>query len=197
MTRAERTYRGSGSAERAEQRRLQLIAAGRALFGGEGYAAVSVRAVCVEAGLTERYFYESFANKESLLAAVYLDAVAELNARLQPAIELPGGVEAQARAALTAYFGFMKEQPAAARIVLFEVLGVSAEIDGIYREVIAQFAALLRKHLGLKDATLMSGGLVGAAVQIATGWVLGGFAQPQRAVVDSCARIFLAVAREG
>ena len=125
------------------------------------------------------------------------DAVGALNVRLQPPIEVPGGLEAKAHAALTAYFGFMKEQPAAARIVLFEVLGVSAEIDGIYREVIAQFAALLRKHLGLKDATLMSGGLVGAAVQIATQWVLGGFAQPQRAVVDSCARIFLAVAREG
>lgn len=189
-----RMYKGSPLTERTELRRTQLIAAGRKLFGSEGYAGVSVRAVCVEAGLTERYFYESFANKESLLAAVYLHAVAELNERLQPSLSSEGPVGARTREGLNAYFGFMKENPEAARIVLFEVLGVSAEIDGLYREVIAQFAAQLRKQLGLKDATLMSGGLVGAAVQIATQWVLGGFAQPQRAVVDSCARILLAVA---
>ena len=190
-----RMYKGSPLTERAELRRTQLIAAGRRLFGSEGYAAVSVRAVCVEAGLTERYFYETFANKEALLAAVYLHAVGELNDRLQPSLASAGPVAARTREGLNAYFGFMKEKPDAARIVLFEVLGVSAEIDGLYREVIAQFAGQLRKQLGLKDATLMSGGLVGAAVQIATQWVLGGFVQPQRAVVDSCARILLAVAK--
>jgi hypothetical protein len=153
---------------------------------------------------------------------VYLDAVGALNARLQPAVDADGSIEQRTRLALNAYFGFMKDNPEAARIVLMEVLGVSAEIDQLYREVIAQFAEMLRKQLGLKDlgtrpgahpkgerggeaplrrkaerpdeTVLMSGGLVGAAVQIATSWVLGGFATPQRAVVDSCARIFLAVA---
>ncbi len=196
MTKVERIYRGSDGAARAEARRVALIAAGRRLFGGEGYASVSVRAVCVEAGLTERYFYESFANKEALLGAVYLDAVGALNARLTPAMVSEGPIEVRARAGLQAYFGYMKDNPEAARILLFEVLGVSAEIDGLYREVISQFAAQIRKQMELKDAVLMSGGLVGAAVQIATQWVLGGFAQPQRAVVDSCARIFLAVAAQ-
>jgi AcrR family transcriptional regulator len=194
--RKDRSYRGSLGAERASQRRVQLVAAGRARFGANGYAAVSVRSVCVEAGLTERYFYESFENKEELLAAVYLDCVAQLNAQVQAAIDAPGTIEQQARAGLAAYFGFMKSHPIAARVILFEVLGVSAAIDAIYREVMAQFALLLQKKLRLSKGTLVASGLVGAAVQIATQWVLAGFTQPQRAVTDACARIFLAVAGE-
>ena len=166
------------------------------LFGGEGYASVTVRAVCVEAGLTERYFYESFENREALLAAVYLDSVAQLNAAVLEAIEEPGTIEEQARAGLGAYFGFMKAHRPAARVILFEVLGVSASIDAIYREVMMQFAQLLRSKLELPNAALITSGLVGAAVMIATQWVLGGYAQPQRAVVDACSRIFHAVAKE-
>lgn len=195
-TRRGRSYRGTLSAERASQRRAQLIEAGRARFGAAGYAAVTVRSVCVEAGLTERYFYESFENREQLLAAVYLDAVAQLNAAVLEAIDGPGSLEEQARAGLNAYFGFMKAHRLAARVILFEVLGVSASIDALYREVMMQFAQLLRSKLELPHAALMTGGLVGAAVMIATQWVLGGYTQPQRAVVDACARILLAVAKE-
>jgi AcrR family transcriptional regulator len=193
-TKKDRSYRGSLGAERVSQRRAQLIEAGRARFGAEGYASVSVRAVCVEAGLTERYFYESFANREELLAAVYLDSVGQLNERVLAAIEAPGTLEEQARAGLNAYFGFMKANRPHARVILFEVLGVSAAIDAIYREVMNQFALLLRTKLELPNAPLVASGLVGAAVMIATQWVLGGFSQPQRAVVEACARIFLAVA---
>ena len=194
MTKKDRIYRGSPGAERASQRRAQLVAAGMKRFGSAGYQEVSVRAVCVEAGLTERYFYESFENREELLGAVYLTAIASLDAAVQAAIVEGASVEARTRAGLNAYFGFMKRHPAVARVILFEVLGVNGAIDGMYREVMSQFARLLSERLELGKARLLASGLVGAAVHIAMQWVLGGYQQRQRTVVDSCVRIFLAVA---
>src|SRR5262249_28213268 len=45
-------------------RRDELITAGVELLGGESGPALTVRAVCRQAGLTERYFYESFTDRE-------------------------------------------------------------------------------------------------------------------------------------
>ncbi|EUA51642.1 bacterial regulatory s, tetR family protein [Mycobacterium xenopi 3993] len=54
-------------------RRDRLIAAGVQLLGGEQGPAVTVRAVCRKAGLTERYFYESFSDRDEFVRAVYDD----------------------------------------------------------------------------------------------------------------------------
>lgn len=37
----------------------------------QGWAAVTMRGVCARAGLTDRYFYESFADRDALLATVW------------------------------------------------------------------------------------------------------------------------------
>jgi AcrR family transcriptional regulator len=40
-------------------------------MANSGYRNTTVKAVCEAAGLTERYFYESFANSEALLVAAF------------------------------------------------------------------------------------------------------------------------------
>ena len=57
--------------DRRTERRALLVEAGFPLFGDGGEAAVSVRSVCRECGLNSRYFYESFADTDDLLGAVY------------------------------------------------------------------------------------------------------------------------------
>src|SRR5690242_12208968 len=54
-------------------RRDNLINAGVQLLGSAGGPALTVRAVCREAALTERYFYESFADRDEFVRAVYDD----------------------------------------------------------------------------------------------------------------------------
>jgi AcrR family transcriptional regulator len=68
-------------------RRDELITAGVELLGGASGPALTVRAVCRTAGLTERYFYESFPNLDALLTTV-LDTVV-LGARDRLLDELP------------------------------------------------------------------------------------------------------------
>ena len=71
-----RVYGGQSHADRMAERRAAFIEAGFQLIGTEGYRAATVRAVCKQAGITDRYFYELFGNTEGLLIAVY-ETVAE------------------------------------------------------------------------------------------------------------------------
>src|SRR5580658_5813784 len=75
---APRRYRGLSVEERREQRRERLLAAGLELFGTDGYAGSSIRAISAAAGLNSRYFYESFSSREDLLYHVYQAAVREV-----------------------------------------------------------------------------------------------------------------------
>ena len=78
----ERRYKGASKLERQAERHEQLIAAGITVIGSDGYQATKVKQVCLQAGLTERYFYESFANKEALLCACYSTIIQDLKLKL-------------------------------------------------------------------------------------------------------------------
>ncbi|MFF3288708.1 TetR family transcriptional regulator [Streptomyces sp. NPDC003023] len=85
-----RRYGGRGAAERQQERRSRLVDAGLEVFGTVGYAAASVRQLCREAGLTERYFYESFQGREELLRAVYDRLIEEVETAAFSAAEAAG-----------------------------------------------------------------------------------------------------------
>src|SRR6185295_13531701 len=74
-----RDYDGKTAAERIAERRERLIDAGVELFGERGYAATSIRSVLQQSGLRDRYFGESFADLDSLLAADLLPPSTALN----------------------------------------------------------------------------------------------------------------------
>lgn len=61
---------GIASADRVASRRARLIEACTELMGVAGVAGISMRSVCREAALTERYFYESFTNIDQLMITV-------------------------------------------------------------------------------------------------------------------------------
>ncbi|WP_454196627.1 TetR/AcrR family transcriptional regulator [Nocardia sp. Marseille-Q1738] len=82
-----RRWRGQSPADRVAARREQLIEACTELMATIGAAETSMRGVCRQAGLTERYFYESFPNLNALLTTV-LDTVV-LGARDRLLAELP------------------------------------------------------------------------------------------------------------
>ena len=68
----ERQFKGLSLTERKEARREKLIEAGIATYGTQGFFSVTVKDVCNEAKLTERYFYESFKKSEELFQTVFL-----------------------------------------------------------------------------------------------------------------------------
>src|SRR3954467_5371936 len=67
----QRTYGGVSADERIAGRRARLLDAGLELFGTRGFTTTGVKDVCREAGLTDRYFYESFNDGTDLFLAVF------------------------------------------------------------------------------------------------------------------------------
>jgi AcrR family transcriptional regulator len=90
-------YAGRSADERRGERRRRLLDAAMELAGGEGISALRVRAVCVRAGLNDRYFYESFSDCDELLLAVYEDQAAILIARLMSVIDDTADQELRSR----------------------------------------------------------------------------------------------------
>jgi AcrR family transcriptional regulator len=200
-----RRYRGVSEEQRRAERRARLVEAGVRVYGGEGYHAATVKAVCAEAGLTERYFYESFANREALLLAAYAMVTGELRERIVAALLRAAPTpEAVTRAALAEFFTTIRDDPARARLLLIEVLGVSAAVDRAYHDALREFQGLVQAANQLVrpdapddglDGELLAAALVGAVVQLAHHWVVSGHAKPLQAVIDTSYAIFIAVAR--
>src|ERR1700754_2507466 len=92
-----RDYDGKTAAERVAERRARLVDAGIELFGEHGYAGTSIRAVLRQAGLRDRYFGESFADLDALLAAAYDKLIDEEASACRAAIEPTSGPSEGAR----------------------------------------------------------------------------------------------------
>lgn len=71
IVRATGVWGGRTSAERTAERRAKLIEAATDIWTEDGWAAVSMRGVCSRTSLNDRYFYEHFADRDELLAAVW------------------------------------------------------------------------------------------------------------------------------
>ncbi len=178
-SRKARLYGGMDAEERRTERRLKLIDAAVEVYGEVGYRGATVKAICEAAELTERYFYESFANSEALLIAAYGHVVGHLHAEMTAAAAAAGDdAEARLRAALTLYFTRLKQHPRPARVFLLEISGISPAVDAVKHEAGRVFSDILvpptRYPIHSSDgaaATLLSTGMVGAVISIALRWV--------------------------
>ncbi|MGI5468442.1 TetR/AcrR family transcriptional regulator [Streptomyces sp. CA-132043] len=145
-----RKYAGRPATERRAERRQRLLDAGLQLFGeGPGYRATSVTALCDEAGLSTRQFYEEFSNLEELLAALHaqVNGWAEEAAVTALAATAERGVEDRATAAVRAYTQAVTDDPRRARVAFVEVVGVSPAFEQHRMTRRAQWAELIRAEL--------------------------------------------------
>lgn len=194
-----RPYRGISQDERRAQRRSRLVAAAIAVYGERGYRQATVKAVCEAAGLTERYFYESFPNSEALLVASF-DAVAQgVFEEVRRAAAAAGRNRgARARAILRAYFSALQHEPRSARVFLVEIRGVSREVDRAFdsalRHIGAEVGALLGPPGAVPDP-LLQVGVVGGVIHIALRWIEDGYRPSLDAVTDTALRLGMVLAR--
>ncbi|MGV9298228.1 TetR/AcrR family transcriptional regulator, partial [Amycolatopsis sp. NPDC003676] len=159
-----RTWAGTTLDDRKAQRRAQLLAAGLDLLGAQGSAAVSVRAVCRSAKLTERYFYESFADRESLVAAVYEDVGDQARQALADAVSGEADPSRRAERAVTAFVELVLDDPRKGRVLLLAPLTDPALTSrGLH--LLPAFTTLVGEQLSRGDETgrqLVALGVVGA-----------------------------------
>ena len=66
-----RSYGGRSVAERRAERRARFLDAALTVFADQSYAKSTISAICAEAGLSRRQFYEEFGGREEVLVALY------------------------------------------------------------------------------------------------------------------------------
>jgi AcrR family transcriptional regulator len=196
-----RVYGGEIPAERVARRRQQFLDAGLQIFGTTGYRTATVRMLCKQAELTDRYFYESFGNMEDLLVAVYLQQFEQLQQAVTAQLMAKANVHdvmVPVRAGLSILYD-MAEQPCVARVCWLEVLGISQRVDATYVRTFSGFAELVvsfarqrfpKWHIADDEARMLGLALIGAVSQMVTHWVLGNYRESKQTLMSASARVF-------
>ena len=94
----------------ADERRQQLVAAAFRLIGRDGFAGVTTRRVCAEAGAPLAAFHYCFASKQELLAELTTQSMAALLSA-QHETPLRETIEATLRAGLRHYWKTVEDDP--------------------------------------------------------------------------------------
>ena len=219
MNADDRVWGGTTLDARRHARRERLLEVGFELLGGpDGAAAVTVRSVCRHARLTDRYFYESFADREELLVAVYDRVGAEAREVLADAVraDVPGPVvsgpvtpEAVARAAVLAFLGLLTGDPRKGRVLLLAPMS-DPTLSARALALQPAFAELIRVQLASTDGQgagsaesgpvlgsgsdelaqrLTASALIGALTQLFIRWVDGSLAVTADELTEYCVRL--------
>ncbi|WP_082900457.1 TetR/AcrR family transcriptional regulator [Pseudomonas benzopyrenica] len=186
LSRPSRTYRGNSPEERKSQRRAKLIAAAKELYGSNGFHATKVKMICVTAGLTERYFYENFANSEELFIAMHTETSTQIIARLKQAATRQEGSQAQVYAILDTYYADIAADPVTARLFAVD----AGYISRVAREVCSawrlSFGQLLTETMKVPEAPgMLRHGVVIGLLGIGVHWMESGFASPKSEIVET------------
>ncbi len=204
MTERARSYAGQSAEERATGRRARLVEAAITVLGDHGESRTTMTAICAEAGLTERYFYESFSGRdEALLAA--LDAVCEeIGATAVRAIEdTTGDAGERVHAAIGAVVELVARQPAKGRVAVIEsaanprLRARRHELVGVFADLVAREAAELYGDRAWPPPRARVHGLVfvaGLAELVAT-WLAGELEMTQDELSRTGSDLFTAVSR--
>jgi len=200
---APRRYRGLSVAERSAQRRERLLEAGLELFGTQGYAGSSIRAISAAASLNSRYFYESFSSREDLLYHVYQQAVHDLASAVIEATAQAHSVGEQARAGLRASWDVLTSDRRKARVIALEVVGVSERLERMRRQNRHAFADILVRNamafvgedVQLRmDPVLTARALMGASMEVLVDWIHGDLTASSDEIVEHLTNMYTAVA---
>lgn len=192
---------GLPAEERQAERRALLLDAALELLGTEGWAGTSVRAVCQAARLNPRYFYESFADLDALIVAVYDRLVEELGAAVVTAMAAAGDDGgAQVRAALNTILEYVEADPRRGRVLYVEALG-SESLNRRRIETAHTLVSVVERG-GAERAGPMGGDpigritaaiLVGGAGELVVTWLDGTLKISRQQLVDDATELFIAL----
>jgi AcrR family transcriptional regulator len=187
--------------DRRIERRGLLISAAYTLFSEGGESAVSVRSVCRECALNTRYFYQSFADTDELLGAVYDLVAAELNSEVAAAILAAGDTDLdRLRAGIRAVLGFSSTDPGRGRVLFTEARAnpVLAARREVAQEALRQLVLSEREQAHPSDdpvATLVAAAMyTGAMAELAHQWLTGNLGDNLDTVVQHTVRLVLLTA---
>lgn len=140
--------------------------AGLDLLGTVGWQGATVRAACQRAGLTPRYFYESFADRDELLVAIFDGIMADVTRVVVAA--RPAGPREFLQATMTGFVQVVTDDPRKGKVAFIEALGSEALMRKRL-DTARMFAAALAAQVRAAGG---DGGAVETACLIAAGGLI-------------------------
>jgi AcrR family transcriptional regulator len=167
-------------------RRDNLVDAGVQLLGSEDGPALTVRAVCRTAALTERYFYESFTDRDEFVRAVYDDVCTRAMTTLTSA-KTP-------REAVEQFVALMVDDPVRGRVLLLAPR-VEPVLTRSGAEWLPSFIELLQRKLSrIADPVLqkmVATSLIGGLTGLFTEYLSGRLGATRKEFIDYCVDMLL------
>lgn len=187
------TFKGVSADDRRTDRRGRLVRAAFEIAGTEGAGALGVGRVCLGAGLTKRYFYESFASLAELQSAVVDHAIALMSQRVDPF--RPAGPGGPPQAWLEAFVGALVDDECLARVLLTETHGgaLSPFRHQIIDVAIAGMAPSGADPKADLRARLVAYAQIGTLSELCLAWHQGQLAMERSALVDVLTDLFVRI----
>ncbi|WP_089244724.1 TetR/AcrR family transcriptional regulator [Rhodococcoides kyotonense] len=198
MVESPRTYGGVDGSARVAERRRMLIEAGLDLLGTTE-PELTVRGVCRTAGVASRYFYESFADKNALMEAVYDKVIDDITSTALAATRSSSNKERErVHGAVQAIVRCIAEDPRRGRL-LFSATVSNDVLAAKRAESTRMFAGLLAAQASEFYGTeaddrlnLTTHYVVGGFAQVLTAWLGGELELDEDAVVAQCTDLLTA-----
>jgi AcrR family transcriptional regulator len=174
---AQRSYGGESGAARIARRRAALTEAALDLVADGGWERVTVRAVCARARLNDRYFYESFTDRDALLLAARDAIAADALRTLRRTIEHTTP-EDRVRGVVDAVIDFFIEDPRRGHLMFAPHPALSERrremLRTLSRIVADQATELLGEAAAPQpDRELGALTLVSGTLEVFVGWLRG------------------------
>lgn len=199
-----RPYDGKSAESRRRQRRDLIIETGIHLIGRQGFAAVSLNAICAEAGLSKRYFYESFSSVEELLHQAFLRIASELQHQLISCIGAQRSPGQMITAGFACFFDYIRDHPERGKLLLVESLAVAGprqELLGGGGGELSPWLLQMSSRFTQPDVlpqpvlALLAQGAIGAAIFIGQNWIATDYRQPLEELVQGVSEICFGIAQ--
>lgn len=193
MTAKSQTWGGRTAAQRQAERRARLLEAAAEIWDEGGWASVTMRGVCARSGLIDRYFYESFADRDALLAAAWDQVRDDMTAALSTALTAdPDGdpLEVLRQAVTSVVFGVALDPPRAQ--ILFGDHAGSAVLERRRRDLLITVTDVVvagatgRLRSGIDETKFRRSVLiaVGGVLELVTAWRFGVFEAEAAEIID-------------
>jgi AcrR family transcriptional regulator len=203
MSTPARSYGGRSANERAEERRERLVEAAISVLAAQGERA-TMTAICQEAGLTERYFYESFANRDAALVAALDTVTVEIaNNAVTVLQRAPGSVEERVHAMTGSFARWAATNPDRALVAVVQA-SATGPLRARRHELIGSFAGIAAREAATlygdrawpHDRARMQGlAFIGGLSELVASWLTGEVDMDTDELAEAAADLFVALSR--
>ncbi|WP_051342290.1 TetR/AcrR family transcriptional regulator [Pseudonocardia spinosispora] len=169
------------------------------LVGEGGVGSVSAESVAARAGLTKRYFYESFADRDTLLDELLASFFTDVRATMLDAMPVTGDASARAQVMAEVLIDFLWNDPKRAR--LYAEAPGNPRLEARREQAYEVFTQLVidafpsgepLSEEARQRRTLAALLLVAGTTQAVITWLRGRIELTREAVTDELARIIVA-----